>query len=76
MKFLSFFFQVACIGLLIIACNNTSNRPTISSTPNQECVQNYNPNQDYFPDKATINYANGFTVEYKNNYKIVTVKNP
>ncbi|MEO1430371.1 MAG: ABC transporter substrate-binding protein [Cyanobacteria bacterium J06633_8] len=76
MKFLSFFFQVACIGLLIIACNNTSNPPTISSTPNQECVQNYNPNQDYFPDKATINYANGFTVEYKNNYKVVTVKNP
>ena len=76
MKFLSFFFQVACIGLLIIACNNTPNSPTISSTPNQECVNNYNPNQDYFPEKATINYANGFTIEYKNNYKIVTVKNP
>ena len=76
MKFLSFFFQVACIGLLIIACNNTSNPPKISSTPSQECVQNYKQNQDYFPDKATTNYANGFTVEYQNNYKVVTVKNP
>ena len=76
MKLLLFFFQVVCIASLIIACNNTPNSPTISSTLNQECVQNYNPNQDYFPDKATINYANGFTVEYQNNYKIVTVKNP
>lgn len=76
MKLLLFFFQVACIASLIIACNNTPNSPTISSTPNQECVQNYNPNKDYFPDKATINYANGFTVEYKNNYKVITVKNP
>ncbi len=76
MKLLLFFFQVACIASLIIACNNTSNPPIISSTPNQECVQNYNPNKDYFPNKATINYANGFTVEYKNNYKIVTGKNP
>ena len=76
MKLLSFFFQVACIGLLIIACNNTSITPEKSNIPNQSCVQNYNPNTDYFPQKATIKYATGFSVEYKNNYKIVTVKNP
>ncbi|MCJ8281552.1 MAG: ABC transporter substrate-binding protein [Rivularia sp. ALOHA_DT_140] len=76
MKFLSFFFQVACVALLIIACNNTSISPEISNISNEKCVQNSNPNQDYFSYKATINYANGFTVEYKNNYKIVTVKNP
>ena len=76
MKFLSFFFQVACIGLLIIACNNTSIPPEISTTSNNNCVQNYNPNTDYLPAKATIKYATGFSVEYQNNYKIVTVKNP
>ena len=76
MKLLSFFFQVACIGLIIIGCNNISNPPEISNISNNNCVQNYNPNTDYFPEKATAKYARGFSVEYKNNYKIVTVKNP
>ena len=30
--------------------------------------------EDYFPDKITILYAKGFTIEYKENYKIVGVK--
>jgi len=32
--------------------------------------------EDSFPDKATIGHAKGFTIEYKENYKIVTVLNP
>lgn len=76
MKLLSFFFQVACVALLIIACNNTSVPPEVSSISNKSCVQNYNSNTDYFPNKIKINYATGFTVEYQNNYKIVTIKNP
>jgi len=28
------------------------------------------------PDKATVRYAQGFTIEYKENYKLVTVLNP
>jgi len=31
---------------------------------------------DYFPEKATLTHAEGFTVEYFNNYKVVTVKTP
>ncbi len=76
MKLLSFFFQVACVALLIIACNNTSIPPEVLSISNKSCVQNYNLNTDYFPQKAYIKYATRFSVEYQNNYKIVTVKNP
>ena len=76
MKLLSFFFQVACIASLIIACNNISNIPNNSSSSNTNCVQSYNQNTDYFTQKSTINYATGFTVKYHNNYKVVTVKNP
>ncbi len=76
MKLLSFLFQVVCVALLIIACKNTSVPPEVSSIYNQSCVQNYDSNQDYFPNKVKINYATGFAVEYQNNYKIVTVKNP
>lgn len=31
---------------------------------------------DYFPEKATITHTDGFSVEYFNNYKVVTVKEP
>lgn len=73
------------IFFLIIACQNVSNSPNsnntqkVSSTGTQaqaNCVSDYNPNQDYFPYKISVKSAQGFTVEYKKNYKIVTVKEP
>ncbi len=40
------------------------------------CVENYDPSVDYFPEKATVQMAENFTVEYFNNYKLVTVLHP
>jgi iron complex transport system substrate-binding protein len=40
------------------------------------CVTDYDPAVDYFPDKVIVEYAQGFTVEYHNNYKLVTVVQP
>jgi iron complex transport system substrate-binding protein len=37
------------------------------------CVETYDPEVNYFPEQATVEYASGFTVEYFNNYKVVTV---
>lgn len=31
---------------------------------------------DYFPEKVTLTHTEGFSVEYFNNYKVVTVKTP
>ena len=74
---LSFFLcYIVCIAALIIACDRPLNNSTLSSSHSVNCIQNYNPNTDYFPKKANINYATGFSVEYQNNYKLVTVKNP
>jgi iron complex transport system substrate-binding protein len=75
-----FFCQVFLIATFIIACHSTKNpitkNPITNNTTNNACIQNYNPNQDYFPNKAKINYATGFAVEYHNHYKVVTIKNP
>ncbi len=38
-----------------------------------QCVQVYSPDVDYFPQKAHLEYASGFQVEYQRNYKVVTV---
>ena len=40
------------------------------------CVTDYDPSVDYFPDKVTVDDAQGFTVEYHQNYKRVTVVQP
>ncbi|NJM20007.1 MAG: ABC transporter substrate-binding protein [Richelia sp. RM2_1_2] len=76
MKLFFFFFQVVCVAALTIACNYTPNYQKISSIPHQNCVKNYNSKTDYFPNKISVNHAKKFSVEYHNNYKVLTVKNP
>lgn len=48
--------------------------PTANLTT--ECVQTFDENTDYFPDKVTVDVASGFTVEYHNHYKVVMVTTP
>ena len=81
-----FWCQLVLIAVLVVACNSTKNTSNDSqSTPgvslsntksSVDCVQNYNPQTDYFAEKISINHAQGFVVEYHQNYKVVTVKNP
>ncbi|MCP5096745.1 MAG: ABC transporter substrate-binding protein [Chloroflexi bacterium] len=40
------------------------------------CVESYDENVDYFPEKVDANFTEGFSVEYHNNYKILTVDTP
>lgn len=40
------------------------------------CVTDYDPAIDYFPEKVTLSDAAGWTIEYFNNYKVITVLNP
>ncbi|MEM8612953.1 MAG: ABC transporter substrate-binding protein [Cyanobacteria bacterium P01_H01_bin.105] len=52
---------------------------TTTETPTSEksdCVTDYNPNTDYFPNKVQPKYATGFSVDYYNHYKVVTVTQP
>jgi iron complex transport system substrate-binding protein len=52
----------------------TAVAPTANLTDG--CIEAYDPAIDYFPEKTTLAYTDGFTVEYYNSYKIVTVKTP
>ncbi|GAB1538867.1 ABC transporter substrate-binding protein [Scytonema sp. NUACC21] len=86
-KTLIFLCQIVLVAVLVIACHgitktNDVSIPSASTTPfsntnvPQGCIETYNPEIDYFPEKVSVNYAKGFIVEYHKNYKIVTVKNP
>ena len=35
------------------------------------CVENYDPETDYFPDKVSAEYADQFTISYHKHYKLV-----
>ncbi len=40
------------------------------------CVESFDPEVDYFPDKASPRYARRFRVEYHRHYKLVTITEP
>lgn len=39
----------------------------------ESCVETYDPTVDYFPEKVSVEYAEGFDVEYFNHYKVVSM---
>ena len=61
--------------LAITGCQQFSTtEPPVSES--SACVTDYDPDTDYFPDKIQPTYASGFSVDYYNHYKIVTVTQP
>lgn len=40
------------------------------------CVENYAEGVDYFPQKAEVTHSAGFSLEYFDNYKVLTVNSP
>lgn len=40
------------------------------------CAISYDPNINYFPEQVKVDYARGFSIDYHNNYKILTVTQP
>jgi iron complex transport system substrate-binding protein len=66
-------------GPLVLAALLLINSPVpaapVAST-GRTCVEHYDPQIDYFPDKAHLIYARGFTLEYFGHYKVLTVLTP
>lgn len=66
------------LTLLLSSCQRAPS--PIGSAPGansrEGCVSEYRPEEDYFPAKAQVDYATGFTVEYHRHYKVVTVGMP
>ncbi|MCI0713308.1 MAG: ABC transporter substrate-binding protein [Chloroflexi bacterium] len=50
--------------------------PVSSTTAQDACVEDYDESVDYFETKVEPMYAEGFTVEYFNHYKVVNVVTP
>ena len=69
------------LGILLSACQTMTaiEEPEIAvdvSNVQSGCVTDYEVAVDYFPNKAQVEYAQGFRIEYYSNYKILTVLQP
>jgi len=62
-------------GLLAISPTAAQGAAVLNANLQDTCVTDYDPNVDYFPEKITITDAVNFSVDYFNNYKLVTVTN-
>lgn len=67
-------FAIFVAVLLLLAGNVVLAREVVNLTA--ECVETFDDTVDYFPQKVTLDYTNGFAVEYFNHYKVVTVTAP
>lgn len=75
MKLRVWLIVVLCLSLTAaLVPATTAQGPETNIT--EGCVENYDPDVDYFPQKATVTISDGFSVAYFNNYKVVTVEEP
>ncbi|SNV88595.1 periplasmic binding protein [Mycolicibacter terrae] len=42
----------------------------------QDCITDFDPHTDYFPDKSTLSEATNFRLEYHRSYQVLTVHRP
>lgn len=70
-------FALALLTCLLVTAG-CRQAPSISPTiaEGSACVTDYQPDIDYFPNKVQPDYSSGFSVEYHNHYKVVTVTQP
>jgi iron complex transport system substrate-binding protein len=62
---------VLCVCGIVVAAQTPVRR---AANVTSGCIDRFDPAVDYFPDKAAIEDAVTFTVEYRGSYKVVTVK--
>ncbi len=84
-----FFIALGVFALLLASCapiaappvaESVASTNTVAETPSHNltdgCIDAFDPTVDYFPEKLTIDYSEGWTIEYFNHYKVITVLNP
>ena len=50
--------------------------PRVTGRPDRDCITDFRPGTDYFPDKSTVLDATNFTLSYHDSYQVLTVKQP
>lgn len=68
---------LASIAVLIpLGASACSSPAPHSAGAARDCITDFDPSKDYFPEKSTIEDATGLTIEYHRSYQVVTVAHP
>jgi iron complex transport system substrate-binding protein len=61
---------------LLAATGACAAHPGHGSDSARDCIADFRPGTDYFPDKSTVLDATNFTLSYHDSYQVLTVKQP
>ncbi len=75
---MKFKFVLVALAFGIAACQPAAIAPTPIApvASRSDCIQSYDPDRDYFPNKAKVVDATGFTIAYHKHYKVLSVTRP
>ena len=62
------------VALSVAACSG--DHRSGASGDHRDCITDFNPDADYFPDKSTLTDATNFAITYHRSYQILTVNRP
>lgn len=67
---------VATLALTVGACSSPADPAATNAAPDPDCITDFDPATDYFPNKSTVQDATNFTIDYHNSYQVLTVEKP
>lgn len=70
------FALVATALLLMSSCAPVAPAEEPSTPSRAGCVEEYDPDIDYFPDKVAATRSDVWSIAYHNNYKVISITNP
>lgn len=70
-----FLVSAVAVSLALAGCGS-SDDSSAADTAAQECIADFDPTVDYFPDKSEIVDAENFHIGYEKSYQVLTVEEP
>lgn len=65
----------AVVGLALTGCS-AGDEPASAALTDDGCITDFDPQQDYFPDKSTLLDADNFSITYEKSYQVLRVDEP
>jgi hypothetical protein len=63
------------LALALAALLAAGSPPAPAANRATGCLDRFDPGTDYFPDKAVVESARGFSIDYHRSYKVLTATN-
>jgi iron complex transport system substrate-binding protein len=71
-----FWVSLTVSAWLPVAAAACAAHPATGARADRDCITDFRPGTDYFPDKSTVVDATNFTLSYHDSYQVLTVKQP